>query len=427
MKKSLLGIMSLVLIPSLLAGCSGGKPANGANDGGVQTIRVLSSDDFAGFREKAVEEFNAKNPDIKVVLDHVAYDQLHDKELASFNASGDAAYDIVDVDEIWTSEYANAGFILPVTGRYTDEMKQGILPASLQIASLGEEIYGVPMFNDVVFFYYNEELLKKAGFDHPPVTWDEFASMSKALQEKGITPGPASAWGWSANEGLVAYFAEFLGSFGGKFMDEAGKPAFNDEKGVQALTFMADSMKNGVIDKASINYNDRQVLDAFKNGKTAFVAGWSFYWGELNGSDSKVKGKVKVGMVPAAEGAPHTAATGSMYLAITPQSEHEDAAWKFIEYLGSKEVQKQQSLAAGSLPIWKELYSDADLNQNFTALKDMEKQLEQVISRPSLDSYNEFSKNMQIVLQAVLTGQKDAKTALDELAASTEQLAANGN
>ncbi|GIO85329.1 ABC transporter substrate-binding protein [Paenibacillus faecis] len=427
MKKSLLGIMSLVLIPSLLAGCSGGKSANLADDGGVQTIRILSSDDFAGFREKAVEEFNAKNPDIKVVLDHVAYDQLHDKELASFNASGEAAYDIVDVDEIWTSEYANAGFILPVTDRYTDEMKQGILPASLQIASLGEEIYGVPMFNDVVFFYYNEELLKKAGFDHPPVTWDEFTSMSQALQEKGITPGSASAWGWSANEGLVAYFAEFLGSFGGKFMDETGKPVFNDEKGVQALTFMADSMKNGVIDKASINYNDRQVLDAFKNGKTAFVAGWSFYWGELNGSDSKVKGKVKVGMVPAAEGAPHTAATGSMYLAITPQSEHEDAAWKFIEYLGSKEVQKQQSLDAGSLPIWKDLYSDEDLNKNFAALKDMEKQLEQVISRPSLDAYNEFSKNMQIALQSVLTGQKDAKTALDELAATTEELQANGN
>ena len=152
MKKSLLGIMSLVLIPSLLAGCSGGKSAEQADDGGVQTIRILSSDDFAGFREKAVEEFNEKNPDIKVVLDHVAYDQLHDKELASFNASGEAAYDIVDVDEIWTSEYANAGFILPVTDRYTDEMKQGILPASLQIASLDEEIYGVPMFNDVVFF-----------------------------------------------------------------------------------------------------------------------------------------------------------------------------------------------------------------------------------------------------------------------------------
>lgn len=426
-KKFTAGMLGLSLAGAMLAGCSDSNDTASGSAGSdeVQTIRVLSSDDFAGFREKAVKEFNAEYPNIKVELEHVAYDQLHDKELASFNASGDAAYDIVDVDEIWTSEYANAGFIAPVTDKYSDEMKQGILPASLKIASLGDEIYGVPMFNDVVFFYYNDAMLKQAGFDHPPATWEEFTSMSKTLQEKGITPGAASAWGLSANEGLVAYFAEFLGSFGGSFFNDRGEPAFNDEKGVEALNYMKDSLSSGVIDKASINYNDRQVLDAFKNGKTAFVAGWSFYWGELNAADSKVKGQVKVGLVPAAEGAPHTASTGSMYLAVTPQSEHEDAAWKFIEFLGSKEFQKKQSLEAGALPIWKDLYSDADLQQNYAALGDMAKQLETVISRPSLDAYNEFSKELQIGLQAALTGQKDAKTALDEVAQKARELQEN--
>lgn len=436
MKKIAFGAMTTCLVGGLLTACggndttdnaasgaSGSAPASG---GEVETIRVLSSDDFAGFRESAIAEFNAKYPNIKVELEHVAYDQLHDKELASFNASGNAAYDVVDVDEIWMSEYANAGFILPVTDRYTDEMKQGILPASLQIASLDDKIYGVPMFNDVVFFYYNQEMLQKAGYDHPPATWDEFTEMSKALQEKKVTAGAASAWGFSANEGLVAYFAEFLGSHGGSFFNEAGEPTFNDEKGVQALQYMKDSLDNGTIDKASINYNDRQVLDAFKNGKTAFVAGWSFYWGELNAADSKVKDKIRVGLVPAVDGAPHTAATGSMYLAITPQSKHEEAAWKFIEFLGSKEMQKKQSLEAGALPIWKDLYSDADLQANYGALTDMAKQLESVISRPSLDGYNEFSKALQIDIQAALTGKESAKAALDDAAAQAKELIANG-
>lgn len=430
MKKMAIGVLSACLFGGLLTACGGGQSSSdnaaSPDSNEVQTIRVLSSDDFAGFRETAVKEFNAKYPNIKVELEHVAYDQLHDKELASFNASGDAAYDVVDVDEIWTSEYANAGFITPVTDRYTDDMKQGILPASLKIASLDNEIYGVPMFNDVVFFYYNDAMLKKAGIDHPPKTWDEFTTMSKTLQDKGITSGPASAWGFSANEGLAAYFAEFLGSHGGTFFDDKGEPAFNDEKGVQALQFMKDSLNNGTMDKASINYNDRQVLDAFKNGKTAFVAGWSFYWGELNAADSKVKGQVKVGLVPAVAGAPHTAATGSMYLAITPQSKHQDAAWKFIQFLGSKGVQKEQSLQAGALPIWKDLYSDSDLQKNYGALSDMEKQLETVISRPALDNYNEFSKALQIDLQAALTGQKDPKAALDDAAAQAKQLMDNG-
>ena len=419
--KKILGLsLSAMLAVSALAGCSSDKETS---SNGKQTIRVLSSDDFAGFREKAIKEFNKKYPNIEVKLEHVAYDQLHDKELASFNAGGSAAYDVVDVDEIWTSEYAESAFISPVTDRYTDEMKKGILPASLNIASYKKDYYGVPMFNDVLFFYYNEELLKKAGFNNPPQTWDEFAQMSKTLQAKKLVPGNASSWGWSSNEGLVCYFTQFLGSFGGQFFDDKGKPLFNSEAGVNALQFMVDSMnKEKIVDPASINANDRQILDSFKNGKTAFVSGWSFYWGEINGADSQVKGKIKVGLLPAVAGAPHATATGSMYLAVTPQTEHEDAAWKFIEFLGSKEMQKQQSLDAGSLPIWKDLYSDADLAKNHGALAEMGKQLESTISRPSLEAYNEFSKTLQVKLQEALLGKKDAKTALDEAAQKAEEL-----
>ncbi|MGO5012059.1 extracellular solute-binding protein [Niallia sp. Sow4_A1] len=410
-----------VLSLALLAGCSSNEDAS---EDGVETIRVLSSDDFAGFREEAVKEFNEKYPDIKVELDSVAYDQLHDKELASFNASGNAAYDIVDVDEIWTAEYAESAFIQPVTDRFTDDMKTGILQSSLDIASYKDDYYGIPMFNDVLFFYYNEEMLKKAGYDHPPKTWVEFTEMSKALEAKGITDGAASSWGWTATEGLVAYYTQFLGSFGGSYFDASGNPTFNDEKGVAALEFMANSLKDGTIDKASINNNDRQILDAFINGKTAFVSGWSFYWGEINADNSPVRGNVKVGLIPAVEGAPNATTTGSMYLAITSQSKHSEAAWKFMEFLGSKDIQKEQSLKAGALSTWKDLYEDKELNENHGALKEMEVQLGSTISRPAIEDYNEFSKELQVRLQEVLVGEKEPKEALDEVAEIVKELQA---
>lgn len=421
MKKYLKWSAVPILTFTLLTGCSSKESTS---EDGVETIRVLSSDDFAGFREEAVKEFNEKYPNIKVELDSVAYDQLHDKELASFNASGDAAYDIVDVDEIWTAEYAESAFIQPVTDKYTDEMKKGILQSSLDIASYKDDYYGIPMFNDVLFFYYNEEMLKKAGYDHAPKTWDEFTEMSKVLEEKGITDGSASSWGWTATEGLVAYYTQFLGSFGGSFFDESGNPTFNDEKGVAALEFMAKSLKDGTIDKTSINNNDRQILDAFKNGKTAFVSGWSFYWGEINADNSPVKGKVKVGLLPAVEGASNATTTGSMYLAITSQSEHSEAAWEFMKFLGGKEAQKEQSLKAGALSIWKDLYEDKELNENHGALKEMADQLESTISRPALEDYNEFSKELQVRLQEVLVGKKEAKEALDEVAEKVKELQA---
>jgi multiple sugar transport system substrate-binding protein len=429
MKNKLANVTFAALIGlALLSGCSKGDSGGTSSSASASadanqavTIRVLSSDDFAGFREQAIPEFNKKYPNIKVQLEHVAYDQLHDKELVSFNAGGSAAYDVVDVDEIWTAEYAKAAFVKAVTDRYTDDMKTGILDASQNIVTFDGQKYGVPMFNDVLFFYYNEEMLKKAGFTAPPKTWEDFTAYSKTLQEKKITEGAASTWGWSMNEGLVVYFTQFLGSFGGKFFDDQGKPAFNDEKGVQALQYMVDSLNNGIVDKNSIANNDRQILDAFKNGKTAFVSGWSFYWGEINGKDSKVKGKVKVGMLPAVQGATPRTATGSMYLGITEQSKNADAAWKFIEFMGSKEIQKEQSLKAGALPIWKDLYKDADLIKNQGAFPEMGAQLEYTISRPSLEAYNDFSKELQLRLQEALTGKKTPKEALD-IAAQHESL-----
>jgi multiple sugar transport system substrate-binding protein len=418
MSKKMLKIsLAAILGITVLAGCT--KADTSKSDvNAATTIRVLSSDDFAGFREGVIKDFNAKYPNIKVELEHVAYDQLHDKELVSFNAGGSAAYDVVDVDEIWTAEYANAAFVKPVTDRYTAEMKSGILDASKNIVTYKDKLYGVPMFNDVLFFYYNEEMLKNAGYTAPPKTWDEFTAYSQVLQEKKITEGPASTWGWSMNEGLAVYFTQFLGSFGGKFFDEQGKAVFNDEKGVKALQYMVDSLKNGIVDKNSITNNDRQILDAFKNGKTAFVSGWSFYWGEINGAESKVKGKAKVGMLPVADGAKPQTATGSMYLGITEQSKNEEAAWKFIEFLGSKEIQKKQSLEAGALPIWKDLYNDADLIAKQGAFAEMGAQLEYTLSRPSLDDYNAFSKELQLRLQEALTGKKTPKEALDLVANS---------
>ncbi|MDN7242747.1 extracellular solute-binding protein [Planococcus sp. N028] len=419
-------IFSTLLLSSvlILSACqSGGSEGESSSSDGPVTLKVLSSDDFADFRTGVIDEFEKQNPDIKIDLESVAYDQLHDKEIAAFNSGSSGGYDVVDVDEIWTAEYAEGAFIRDVSDMLTDDMKSGILESGMNITKYNDKYYGLPMFNDVLFFYYNEDLLKQAGFDAPPATWDEFVEMSTALQDQGLVDGNASNWGFSANEGLVCYFTQFLGSHGGQYMDEQGNIVFNNEQGQQALQFMVDMMgKHGVVDTSAVSANDRQILDSFKEGKTAFVSGWSFYWGELNSDDSPVKDKIKVALTPGANGTESSTATGSMYLGISQQSEHPEEAWKFIEFLASKDIQKQQSTEAGSLPIWSDLYTDADLTSSNPQFENMGKQLEYTLSRPSLVNYNEFSKTLQNELQAALIGDKSPKEALDAAAAKAEEL-----
>ncbi len=389
-------------------------PFTAAAEGNV-TINILSSDDFAGFRKSVTAEFEAANPGIKVNFMSVGYDALHQKEVTALEGGGNA-YDIIDVDCIWTPEYVTKGYIANIDDKITNEMKKDIAPAALDIIKYKDHYYGVPMFNDVLFFYYNADILKKAGFTKPPKTWDEFVSMSQTIQKKGLAPF-GSIWGWAQAEGLICYYTAIVHGFGGDLVDASGGPAVNTPANVKALTFMVDSIyTTKVTDPSSITSDDRSMLNAFSQGKIPFGVNWSFAWGLFNDpKESNVVGKIRVGLVPGATCA------GSMGLAITKSSDKKEAAWKYIQFLSSKPIQKKQAITAGSLPIWNTLYADKELRAKHPALAEMSAQLPTAYNRPMIVWYNQFSQILQVEIQNALTRNKKPQAALDD---AQKQLAA---
>jgi len=378
------------------------------------TINVLSSDDFAGFRKSVTPEFEAANPGIKVNFMSVGYDDLHQKEVTALEGGGNA-YDIIDVDCIWTPEYVTKGYIGSIDDKVTAEMKSGIVPAARDILVYKGHYYGLPMFNDVLFFYYNKEILKKAGFANPPKSWEEFVSMSKAIQAKSLAPY-GSIWGWAQAEGLICYYTAIVHGFGGDLVDASGNPKVDTPANVKALAFMVDSIKKAkVSDPASITADDRSMLNAFSQGKIPFGLNWSFAWSLFNDpKQSNVVGKIGVGLVPgsAADGVKSATCAGSMGLAITKSTKNRDAAWKYLSFLASVAIQKRQAIAAGALPIWTDLYADKELKAKHPALADMAAQLQTAYNRPMLVNYNETSQILQVEIQNALTGNKAPDKAL---------------
>ena len=378
------------------------------------TLNILSSDDFAGFRKSVAGEFEAANPGIKINFMSVGYDDLHQKEVTALEGGGNT-YDIIDVDCIWTPEYVTKGYIDRIDDKLTDEMRKGIVPAARDILVYKGGTYGLPMFNDVLFFYYNADILKKAGFAKPPKSWEEFVTMSQAIQAKQLAPY-GSVWGWAQAEGLICYYTAIVHGFGGDLVDAAGNPKVDTPANVKALTFMADSIrKTKVSDPASITADDRSMLNAFSQGKIPFGMNWSFAWGLFNDpKQSKVGGKIKVGLVPgsAADKVLSATCAGSMGLAITKSSKNREAAWKYISFLASKPIQKKQAIVAGALPIWTALYEDKELRAKHPALADMSAQLKTAYNRPMIVWYNEFSQILQAEVQNALAGKKTPQQAL---------------
>lgn len=388
----------------------------GAAHAAPTTLNILSSDDFAGFRKSVTAEFEAANPGIKINFMSVGYDSLHQKEVTALEG-GSGTYDVIDVDCIWTPEYVTKGYIDKVDDKVTGEMKKGIVPAARDILVYKGSYYGLPMFNDVLFFYYNADILKKAGFSKPPASWEEFVTMSQAIQAKKLAPY-GSIWGWAQAEGLICYYTAIVHGFGGDLVDAAGNPKVDTPANVKALTFMADTLrKSKVSDPSSITADDRSMLNAFSQGKVPFGMNWSFAWSVFDDpKQSNVVGKIKVGLVPGAASMKVRSATcaGSMGLAVTKSSKNREAAWKYISFLASKPIQKRQAIAAGALPIWTSLYEDKELRAKHPALADMSAQLKTAYNRPMVVWYNEFSQVLQVEVQNALAGKKTPQQALSD-------------
>lgn len=90
------------------------------------------------------DAFTAANPEVKVNLEFVPYEGLHDKTVLSQGAG--SGYDVVLFDVIWPAEYAQNNVLVDVTDRVTSEMKEGVLPGAWTTVEFEGKRYGMQPF-----------------------------------------------------------------------------------------------------------------------------------------------------------------------------------------------------------------------------------------------------------------------------------------
>jgi multiple sugar transport system substrate-binding protein len=399
------------------------------------TIHVITMDQAAMSTSQfddVAKEFMAANPDIKVEMTYVPYEQVHDKIVTGM-AAKPPAYDVVMVDVIWYDEFVKAGYLADVTSRVTPDMKQNIFPTAWNVVTRDGKAYGMPWLLDTKYLYYNKDILQQAGFNEPPTTWEELLTQAKAIKDKGLVEFPI-VWSWAQAEASICDFTALLYGNGGKFLDDSGKPAFNDDKGVQVLTWMKQTIDDGLTNPASVSDLENNVLDVFNQGKAAFALNWLFMFDTANydTTQSQVTGKVGITTIPVfqsmAGSLKSASVDGSTGFSVTSTSPNMDAAWKYLEFLTSMPTQMKYS--SNMLPVWSTAYQGDNLTTLENATKGgaitvpaFEEQFKYAVLRPNISYYAEGSTALQLALQQALTGQKTPKEALDAAAATWTQLA----
>jgi ABC-type sugar transport system, periplasmic component len=396
----------------LLLGC-GPEPA-----GGPVTVSVSGSVLGAEGRilRRQLERFDREHPELRVEMRPTpdAADLRHQLYVQWLNARATDP-DILQVDAIWTPEFAAAGWILPLD-RYASDTAD-FFPVTIDANRWDGRLFAMPWFVDVGMLYWRTDL-----FDRAPATWDALdRQVRRAIA--GGSPRYGLVWQGARYEGLVTVFLEYLGSFGGRILD-GGRVTVAEAPGVRALTLMRDQIRTGVVPGRVLTWHEEEPRFAFQNGEAAMMRNWPYAAGPMGDTaESRVAGRFAVAPMPAGPGGHPTAAFGGAQLAINAFSPEAEAAWLVIEYLTGPERMLERAQVVGQFPTRVKIYDDPALADALEIPPAQAREvIEAAVPRPVTPVYTQLSEILQIQLHRALTRQAEPGDALARAAAEMQEL-----
>lgn len=313
--------------------------------------------------DEIIARFESHYPDIKIRREIGPHSstQFHDL-LTQKLKNRDPEIDIFFMDVVWPAEFASAGWALSLDSFFSQEERQKFLSGAIAPNTYKGHIYGLPLFIDVGLLYYRRDLLEKYGFSVPR-TWQELVSQAEFIlkQEKDHQ---LTLKGYSGQfkqyEGLVCNMLEFIKSHGGAIL------LLNDGRALDAVRFVRDEIIGKIAPRGVLYYEEPESLALFIQGNAIFHRNWPYAWREFSDpTKSRIAGKVGIAPLPHFPGERSASTLGGWQLGISKFSRHPQEAWKFIDFVGSPEIQKLIALKIGKAPTRKELYQVPEiLTQN---------------------------------------------------------------
>jgi len=365
-----------------------------------------------------LDRFGKIHPDISVEVQPTpdAANHRHQLYLQWLNARA-ADPDVLQLDVVWTPEFAAAGWILDLD-RFHPQVED-FFPATLTANHWNSALYALPWFVDAGMLYWRADVIAR-----PPADVDDLRRLATdGMRDHGIPFG--FVWQGARYEGLVTVFLEQLGAFGGEILDDRGRVVVDSDRAVDALTQMRDWIyTDGIVPASVLTWQEEQVRLAFQNGQAVFMRNWPYAYSLLQDSaQSRVAGRFRVAPIPAAKGGSPTAALGGSALAINANSGDSAAAYALIEYLLEPAQLLERARLVGEYPPRPTMYATGELGDSLQIdPAEARRIIEDAVPRPVTPVYSELSQILQIALHRALTRQQEPRAALQDAAAGMRKL-----
>lgn len=279
-KKRIVALLAVAAMTvGLLGGCGGSgdsdkKSSGGSGSGKKEKLTLwmptfasadgkVTDEEFWGEKAKAFGEEN--NCDVSVEI--IPWDNYEEKYL-----TGTTSDDGPDVGYMYMEmfyDYIDMGALVDVDQYFTDEEKENYIYYDL--GNLLDGQYALPVVvGNPRILVANMDILKQAGIDKVPESWDELVSTCNAIKEK--VPGVAAFmqdWGNPHYGSLNEIYWPYFWSAGGEIVDEDGNLTIDTAEALEATEFLNSLKTDGILPDSSTSNDD--VLEPFKNGEAAMI------------------------------------------------------------------------------------------------------------------------------------------------------------
>lgn len=420
--KKLLLILSALMLFTVAVGCQNQTSSNNSLPSTSQSTHKgpveiefwhANGGELGDVMKNQVDTFNKSQNDVIV---KPVFQQSYDVTGQKLQAAlvGNDVPDVVQLNtRVWPA-FAQNGALLPLNDYIQndgdiqfDDFKKGLMVNT----ALNGKQYTLPYNRSTPILYYNKEIMKEIGLnpEDPVKTWDDLAAAAKkaTIQKDGKVERfgfAASMSGW--------YNYSLVWSNGGDILGPDKKTVLLDKpeaaRGLQLWSDMINkdkSMMPPVGGTSTSGAGAGQTLDqSFFNGKVAFIIGST---GSLGSYQSNAK-NFELGTAFLPKFNEYAVPTGGANLAILTKTskEKQDAAWKFIKFMTSKEQAIYFSQKTGYLPIREsaekapEMQSYYKENPNFTVAL---KQLEYAKEVPSLEEIKRIESEIGKAMEKTAT------------------------
>ncbi|RUP01622.1 MAG: extracellular solute-binding protein [Mycobacterium sp.] len=396
-------------------------------------------------------------------IEHVSLARSPDQQrlqLARRLTGHDDTLDVMALDVVWTAEFAEAGWALPLsddpTGLTESDATADTLPGPLKTATWNHRVYGAPVTTNTQLLWYRTDLVRQ-----PPRDWAAMVAEAGRLQASGEPSWIAV----QANEaeGLVVWFNTLLVSAGGQVLSEDGKRVtLTDTPEHRAATVTALRILKAVAtapgaDPSITRSDEGAARLAVEQGKAALEVNWPYVFasmlenavkggvaflplnrdpalaGSVNGAGTFTPSDEQFNLAYAASqrvfgfapypgvaaGQPAKVTIGGLNLAVASTTGHRREAFEAVRCIRNLQNQKYIAIEGGLPPVRTSLYSDPQFQAKYPMYGIIRQQLTDAAVRPATPVYQAVSIRLASVLSPITA--IDPERTADELAVQVQK------